>query len=65
MATNETLRTDLKSKGRQRLQDFSWERTAKAYRAVYRRASQHPLTEEDKNLLRWDWMRYPRSTERG
>jgi hypothetical protein len=32
-------------------------RTAKAYRAVYRRAAAVSLTEEDRWLLQWDWMR--------
>ncbi len=64
MATNERLRRDLVEKGKRRLQGFSWERTAKAYRAVYRRAARHPLTEEDRWLLNWDWMREPRPKEK-
>jgi len=59
MATNLDLREDLRRRGARRLQDFSWERTAKAYRAVYRRAAGYPLTEEDHWLLSWDWMREP------
>ena len=59
MATNPDLREDLRRRGARRLQDFSWERTAKAYRAVYRRAAGYPLTDEDKWLLSWDWMREP------
>ena len=59
MATNPNLREDLRKRGVRRLQDFSWERTAKAYRAVYRRAAGYPLTEEDHWLLSWDWMREP------
>jgi hypothetical protein len=47
------------------LGDFSWERTAKAYRAVYRRAACRPLTDEDRWLLSWDWMRDPRRDEEG
>lgn len=57
MTTDEILRTELIRKGERRLQGFSWERTAKAYRAVYRRATRHPLTDEDQWLLSWDWMR--------
>lgn len=57
MATNEILRDELRQKGKQRLMDFSWKRTAKAYRAVYRRAAGRPLSEEDRMLLNWDWMR--------
>jgi glycosyltransferase involved in cell wall biosynthesis len=65
MATDEPLRNELIRKGQRRLQDFSWVRTAKAYRAVYRRAARRPLTEEDRYLLSWDWMRDPRPAEKG
>jgi len=57
MATDEQLRTELVRKGKRRLKNFSWERTAKAYRAVYRRAARRPLTDEDRWLLSWDWMK--------
>jgi glycosyltransferase involved in cell wall biosynthesis len=60
MATDSKLREDLRRRGMRRLQDFSWERTAKAYRAVYRRAAGIPLTEEDRWLLSWNWMQQPR-----
>lgn len=63
MVTEEALRVDLVRKGRRRLQDFSWERTAKAYRAVYRRAARRPLTDEDRWLLSWDWMQNPKSIQ--
>jgi glycosyltransferase involved in cell wall biosynthesis len=59
IATDAVLRDQLTSRGYRRLQDFSWERTAKAYRAVYRRAAGCDLNEEDRWLLSWDWMRYP------
>lgn len=59
MSTNQELRDDLKRKGTKRLQEFSWERTAKAYRAVYRLAADRPLSNEDKKLLNWDWMKNP------
>jgi glycosyltransferase involved in cell wall biosynthesis len=59
MATDANLRRELIERGRRRLQDFNRERTAKAYRAVYRRAAHFPLTEEDRVLLSWDWMRHP------
>ncbi|MDQ7857232.1 MAG: glycosyltransferase family 1 protein [Armatimonadota bacterium] len=59
MATDPGLRADLVRRGARRLRDFSWERTAKAYRAVYRRAAGRPLTEEDRWLLSWNWMREP------
>ncbi|MET0650089.1 MAG: glycosyltransferase family 1 protein [Pyrinomonadaceae bacterium] len=57
MATEEDLRDDLRRSGARRLEDFSLERTAKAYRAVYRRAAGLMLCEEDQQLLGWDWMR--------
>jgi glycosyltransferase involved in cell wall biosynthesis len=59
IATDGMLRDQLRSKAYRRLQDFDWERTAKAYRAVYRRAAHRRLTEEDQWLLGWDWMRNP------
>ena len=65
MATDKDLRAELVGKGELRLQDFSWERTAKAYRAVYRRAARRPLTDEDRWLLSWDWMRDTRPAEKG
>jgi len=64
MATDQELRSKLISKGPERLADFSWERTAKAYRAVYRRAARRSLTDEDRWLLSWDWMRDPRRGEK-
>jgi glycosyltransferase involved in cell wall biosynthesis len=60
MATNKELREKLRARGYQRLNDFDCERTAKAYRAVYRRAAGFPITEEDRWLLKWDWMREPK-----
>lgn len=51
MANDSELREDLKRKGRLRLADFSLERTAKAYRAVYRRAAGRALSEEDCEVL--------------
>lgn len=50
------LRQNLSEVGQKRLGDFSWERTAKAYRALYRHALQWPMTDEDRDLLGWDWM---------
>lgn len=57
IATEPALRQQLSARGRERLADYSWERTARAYRAVYRRAAGHPLTEREELLLAWDWMR--------
>lgn len=65
MTSDEILRRDLAEKGRYRLRDFDWERTAKAYRAVYRRAARYPLTEEDRWLLSWDWMKNPLAKREG
>jgi glycosyltransferase involved in cell wall biosynthesis len=57
MASDETLRAEFRSRGFKRLQNFDIERTAKAYRAVYRRAAGVVLSDEDRHLLNWDWMR--------
>jgi glycosyltransferase involved in cell wall biosynthesis len=59
MATDAELRQQLIARGHRRVGDFDWERTAKTYRAVYRRAADAMLTEEDRWLLSWDWMREP------
>jgi glycosyltransferase involved in cell wall biosynthesis len=59
MAGSELLRSELVAKGRLRLTDFSWERTARAYRAVYRKAAGFRLNDEDRHLLSWDWMAAP------
>lgn len=55
MATDAELRNDLRMRGAERIKDFTWERTAKAYRAVYRRVAGFPLTDEDRWLLSWNW----------
>ncbi|MHC4618043.1 MAG: glycosyltransferase family 4 protein [Planctomycetota bacterium] len=65
MSTDAVLRAELAQRGRRRLKDFSWERTAKAYRALYRHVAGWPMTEEDHFLLGWDWMRDPRRSEPG
>ncbi len=59
LAADSVLRDSLVRKGKNRLKDFSWERTAKAYRALYRRLARRPMTEEDRHLLNWNWMRNP------
>jgi glycosyltransferase involved in cell wall biosynthesis len=56
MATGQSLRDELRRRGARRLEDFSLERTARAYRAVYRRAAGRALGEEDRWLLSSDWM---------
>lgn len=60
MATDADLRERLREAGRRRLRDFPWDRTARAYRAVYRRAAGRALTAEERDLLAWDWMREKR-----
>jgi glycosyltransferase involved in cell wall biosynthesis len=57
MATDAALRERLRQAGRRRLLDFPWERTARAYRAVYRRAGRRTLSPEESELLAWDWMK--------
>jgi glycosyltransferase involved in cell wall biosynthesis len=64
MATDAPLRESLRANGRRRLQDFPWERTARAYRAVYRRAAGKALGTEEKELLGWDWMKERRDGAR-
>lgn len=63
MATDPQLRAELSARGVKRLADFQWERTAKAYRAVYRRVAHQPLSDEDQKLLKWDWMRNPQANQ--
>ena len=57
MSAEEPLRADLVRKGDARLRVFTWERTARAYRALYRKVANRPLNEEDRLLLGRDWMR--------
>jgi glycosyltransferase involved in cell wall biosynthesis len=54
---NPELRKELIKRGKRRLEDFSWEKTAKAYRAVYRKAANIKLSDEDVELLKTDWMK--------
>jgi glycosyltransferase involved in cell wall biosynthesis len=56
---NDELAVDLVAKGKRRLSDFDWARTARAYRAVYRKAAGQRLADEDRALLAHDWMRNP------
>jgi glycosyltransferase involved in cell wall biosynthesis len=57
MSSDAKLRETLRENGRRRLLDFPWERTARAYRATYRRTAGVTLSDEDAQLLAWDWMR--------
>jgi len=64
LMTKPEVRQDLRKRGFRRLKDFDWGRTARAYRAVYRRAAGVTLNEEDRWLLQWDWMRDPTKVPR-
>jgi glycosyltransferase involved in cell wall biosynthesis len=59
IVTDPKTQKNLRTSGFRRSKDFDWQRTAKAYRAVYRRTAGYPLTEEDRWLLSWDWMKKP------
>jgi glycosyltransferase involved in cell wall biosynthesis len=50
--TDEALRSTLRSRGRSRAVNSSWERSARTYRALYRRLANRPLSDEDETLLR-------------
>jgi glycosyltransferase involved in cell wall biosynthesis len=49
--TDADLRADLRARGRQRSELFSFDRTARLFRAHYRRVGRRSLTEEDRILL--------------
>lgn len=49
--TDEPLRERLISRGRERVRQFTWERTARTFRAHYRRICGRPLSVEDRALL--------------
>ena len=49
--TDERLRLDLAERGRKRSELFSWDRTARLFRAHYRRIGGQSLAEEDRILL--------------
>jgi glycosyltransferase involved in cell wall biosynthesis len=49
--TDEALRRDLAERGRKRSELFSWEHTARLFRAHYRRIGGQSLAEEDRILL--------------
>jgi hypothetical protein len=45
------LRDALAAKGRRRVAQFTWDRTARHFRAHYRRVASRPLTDEDVTML--------------
>jgi glycosyltransferase involved in cell wall biosynthesis len=49
--TDGDLRRELARRGRERVQRFSWNRTARTYRALYRQLAGRDLTAEDESLL--------------
>jgi len=51
MATEPHLRTELHQRGTARAQSFSWDRTARMYRAIYRHVAGQVLAEEDIHWL--------------
>ena len=51
LSTDEGLRADLAERGRKRSELFSWDRTARLFRAHYRRIGGQSLAEEDRILL--------------
>ncbi|ESQ17135.1 MAG: glycosyltransferase family 4 protein [Thiohalocapsa sp. PB-PSB1] len=56
VAQDKALRGRLIAAGQRRLARFTWERTAAAYRALYRSVLGTQLTDEDRALLAHDWM---------
>ncbi len=59
MATDKELRATLRRRGKERIRVFTWERTARAYRALYRKVAGRALSNDDEVLLSTDWMRMP------
>lgn len=49
--TDETLRRTLVERGRKSVARFSWDRTARTFRAHYRQLAGRPLTDEDRALI--------------
>jgi glycosyltransferase involved in cell wall biosynthesis len=49
--TDEPVREDLIARGRLRAQIYSWDRSARIFRAHYRRVGNRPLTGDDRELL--------------
>jgi glycosyltransferase involved in cell wall biosynthesis len=49
--TSESLRNELVMKGRQTVRSLTWERTARHFRAHYRRILELPMSRADRELL--------------
>lgn len=58
------IRESLRLCGYRRIGHFDWTRTAKAYRAIYRRVARVTLNDEDRYLLKWNWMAEPRTRDK-
>jgi glycosyltransferase involved in cell wall biosynthesis len=48
---DDRLRATLIARGRRRVAPFTWERSARIFRAHYRRLARRPLTDADRELL--------------
>jgi glycosyltransferase involved in cell wall biosynthesis len=51
MTMDAELRAELRQRGTARIRLFTWERTGKMYRALYRKAAGHRISDEDRYLL--------------
>jgi glycosyltransferase involved in cell wall biosynthesis len=51
LITDSDLRRTLRDRGNRRSQQFTWDQTARAYRAIYRRVAGRELTGDDRRLL--------------
>jgi glycosyltransferase involved in cell wall biosynthesis len=51
MRAEPDLRAELSEKGSSRISQFTWEQTARQYRALYRVLAGRPLSDEDRHLL--------------
>lgn len=49
--TDDALARTLVTRGRERVRAFTWERTARTFRAHYRRLAGHPLTARDEEMV--------------
>jgi glycosyltransferase involved in cell wall biosynthesis len=49
--TDEALRQTLVARGRENVSRFTWERTARHFRAYYRQLSGRPLSDEDREMI--------------
>jgi glycosyltransferase involved in cell wall biosynthesis len=51
LVSDQGVRTAIRQRGFLRSSEYTWERTARAYRALYRKVGGRPLTDEDKVFL--------------